>query len=78
MNERLDPRFHYCAGDFKDKYHADYGAASTHGGHYCTDCKHRRGSACHHPRLAGSFSLGTHPDRMGCRHGYAAEGERRA
>lgn len=57
----------WCVTDFKDKQHADYGAASTHGGHYCMDCKWRRGEKCFHYAVSGPFSLGTHPDRMGCR-----------
>jgi hypothetical protein len=69
---KLNPNFLYCAGDFKDRWHADFGAASTHGGHHCTDCRHieANGERCGHPRLFSSFSLGTYPDRMGCRNAF--------
>lgn len=53
---------------------ADFGAASTHGGHHCTDCKHyttKDGrTVCDHPLVYTWFSLGTHFDRMGCRNGF--------
>lgn len=64
----LDPRFNYCAGDFKKI--VDFGAASTRGGRRCMECRHRRGMHCGHPRLQCRFSLGTHADRMGCRNGW--------
>jgi hypothetical protein len=66
--QRLNPAFRYCVADFKGI--VDYGAASTHGGNYCNDCRHCRKERCEHPRLATSFTLGTHPDRMGCRHAF--------
>ena len=70
----------YSVGDFKAD--ADYGAASTHGGLPCLDCAYygprihaargdiERTEECRHPQLHVPFSLGTHPDRMGCRHGF--------
>ena len=76
----LNPKYHYCAGDFKPL--ADYGAASTHGGNYCYDCKHRatldNHDVCNHPLLAGTFVLGTYPERMGCRNAFEAKDEGRA
>lgn len=77
----LDPKYKYNVGDFKRE--AEYGAASTHGRFFCEECAHygvRRNPEtgwlvkdaveCQHPLLQAPFSLGTHPDRMGCRHGY--------
>lgn len=64
----LDPRFKYCAGDFKQI--VNFGAARPRGHRHCTDCRYRRTvggkESCLHPRLPQAFSLGTHPDRMGC------------
>ena len=69
--QKLNPRFKYCAVNFK--IIADFGAASTHGERHCVDCKHCRHYAeCHHPQLAKPFKLGTHADRMGCRNGWEA------
>ena len=55
----------YSVSDFKER--ADFGAASTHGKQYCEDCLYRRGMHCGNPLLLVRFSLGTHPERMGCR-----------
>ena len=70
----------YSVADFKEA--VDYGAASTHDGLNCIECAHygarrhgkqgwiERTEECRHPQLHVPFSLGTHPDRMGCRHGF--------
>ena len=71
----------YSVGDFKTE--VDYGAASQHDRHSCLDCayygprRHRpndelegRTEECRHPSLHVPFSLGTHPDRMGCKRGF--------
>lgn len=66
-----------CVKEFKAE--ADFGASSTHGGRMCLHCRWCRDySHCEHPACLGGFSLGTHPDRMGCRFGWEAEkgGER--
>lgn len=65
--QRLDPRFVYCATDFKKI--VDFGSGSKRDGHYCWDCRHCGGNSlkCAHPRLSVPFSLGTHAERMGCR-----------
>ena len=34
----------------------------------CLHCANAR--ACAHPALAKPFSLGTHPERMGCRNAF--------
>ena len=76
----LDKRFKYNVGDFKRE--AEFGAASTHGGYFCLECAHygarkhdktgwvEKTEECRHPQLQLPFSLGPHPERMGCRHGY--------
>ena len=67
--QRIDPKYKYCAINFKNI--ADYGSASTHGGKYCMDCLHcANARACAHQALAKPFSLGTHPERMGCRNAF--------
>ena len=76
MNGNFIKGCRYCATDFKDRWHADFGAASTHGGNHCTDCRHcRAGRYCRHPVLHASFSLGTHPERMGCRNCFEGRGK---
>lgn len=69
--QKLDPKIKYSVTNFK--LMAEFGAASTHGGHHCTNCKNcQHYSECHHPCLDKPFKLGTHADRMGCRNGWEA------
>lgn len=69
--QKLDPKIKYSVTNFK--LMADFGAASTHGGRSCIDCKNCQGySECNHPCLQKPFKLGTHADRMGCRNGWEA------
>ena len=69
--QKLNPKFKYCATNFK--IIADFGAASTHGGHSCIHCKNcQHYSECNHPYLIKPFKLGTYADRMGCRNGWEA------
>lgn len=72
--QKLNPKIKYNVINFK--IIADFGAASTHGGHSCIHCKNCQGySECNHPCLQKPFKLGTHADRMGCRNGWEAHAE---
>ena len=73
--QKLDPKVKYSVTNFK--LIADFGAASTHGGHSCIHCKNCQGySECNHPCLQKPFKLGTHADRMGCRNGWEAANDK--
>jgi len=62
--------YHYNVADWRTV--ADFGAASTHGGTYCLDCRFVSADKrrCAHPNIHVDMSLGTHPERMGCRNGW--------